>query len=115
VNSLFEDLDNEMKRRGVDAVMVIGESTLGNPELVYVTGTTIPRGRIFLKPRGQRPLLIVSNIDVGGAKRGRVREIQTYTDYDYEKPLKQHGQERGYIKFLDLMLQSLGILGDTCI
>jgi Xaa-Pro aminopeptidase len=112
---LFEDFDNEMRRRGLDTVMVIGESTLGNPELAYVTGTAIPRGGIFLKRVGQPPLLIVSNIDVGGAKRGRVREIQTYTDYGYEKLLKQHGRERGYIKFLDLILQSIGTRGDICI
>jgi Xaa-Pro aminopeptidase len=101
-----------MRRRGLDTVLVIGESTLGNPELAYVTGTAIPRGGIFLKRIGQRPLLIVSNIDVGGAKRGRVREIQTYTDYGYEKLMKQYGRERGYIKFLDLILQSRGTRGD---
>jgi Xaa-Pro aminopeptidase len=51
---LFEDFDNEMRRRGLDTAMVIGESTLGNPELAYVTGTTIPRGEIFPKRIGHR-------------------------------------------------------------
>jgi len=109
---LLDNFDDEIKRRGLDTVLVIGESTLGNPELAYVTGTAIPRGGIFLKRIGQRPLLIVSNIDVGAAKRGCVREIQTYTDYGYEKLMKQYGRERGYIKFLDLILQSLGTRGD---
>jgi hypothetical protein len=104
---LFDAFDDEMRRRGLDTVLVLGESTLGNPELAYVTGTMIPRGGIFLKRTGQRPLLVVSNIDVGSAKRGRVRNVRTYSDYDYEKLVRLHGRERGYIKFLDLILQSL--------
>jgi Xaa-Pro aminopeptidase len=109
---LFDDFDNGMRKRGLDTVLVIGESTLSNPELAYVTGTAIPRGGIFLKRVGQRPLLIVSNIDVGSAKRSRISDIRTYSDYNYEKLVKQHGRERGYIKFLDLTLQSLRTRGD---
>lgn len=109
---MFDQFDNEMRIRGLDTVLVIGESTLGNPELAYVTGTVIPRGGIFLKRIGQRPLLVVSNIDVGSAKRGRIRDIRTYSDYNYEKLVKQHGREQGYIKFLDLVLQSLRTRGD---
>ncbi|TLN04119.1 M24 family metallopeptidase, partial [bacterium] len=55
---------------------------------------------------------VVSNIDVGSAKRGRIRDIRTYSDYNYEKIVKQHGREQGYIKFLDLILQSLRTRGD---
>jgi Xaa-Pro aminopeptidase len=109
---LFDDFDNGMRRRGLDTVLVIGESTLSNPELAYVTGAAIPRGGIFLKRIGQRPLLIVSNIDTGSAKRGRIRDIRTYSDYNYEKLVKQRGRERGYIKFLDLILQSLRTRGN---
>ena len=109
---MFDSFDDEMRRRGLDTVLVVGESTLGNPELAYVAGTMIPRGGIFLKRIGQRPLLVVSNIDVGSAKRGRIRNVRTYSDYDYEKLLKLHGRERGYIKFLDLILQSLRTRGD---
>ena len=90
---MFDAFDDEMRRRGLDTVLVVGESTLGNPELAYVTGTLIPRGGIFLKRIGQRPLLVVSNIDVGSAKRGRIKNVRTYTDYDYEKLVKLHGRE----------------------
>jgi len=51
--------------------------------------------------------LVVSNIDLGSAKRGRIRDIRTYSDYNYEKLIKQHGRRQGYIKFLDSILQSL--------
>jgi Xaa-Pro aminopeptidase len=112
VNLLFDAFDDEMRRRDLDTVLVVGESTLGNPELAYVAGTAIPRGGIFAKRIGQRPLLVVSNIDVGSAKRGRVRNVRTYSDYNYEKLVKLHGRERGYIKFLGLILQSLRTRGN---
>jgi len=112
MNILFDSFDDEMRKRRLDTVLIVGESTLGNPELAYVAGTMIPRGGIFLKRIGQRPLLVVSNIDLGSAKRGRIRNVRTYSDYDYEKLLKLHGRERGYIKFLDLVLKSLRTRGD---
>lgn len=65
VNGLFGQFDAEMEKRGLDTALVVGESTLGNPELLYVTGATIPRGGIFLKRKHGDPLLVVSNIDVG--------------------------------------------------
>ncbi len=105
---MFDDLDKEMKRRRLDTVLVIGESTLGNPELAYVAGTAIPRGGIFFKIGGQQPLLVVSNIDVGSAKRGRIRDVRTYSDYGYERLLKRYGPETGYVKLIELLLQSLG-------
>ena len=108
---MFADFDNEMKKRGLDTVLVIGESTLGNPELAYATRAMIPRGGIFLKRTGQQPLLIVSNIDLGNARRGRVRDVRTYSDYGYEKLVNQYGRERGYIMLIDSLLRSLRTRG----
>ena len=108
---MFAELDNEMKKRGLDTVLVIGESTLGNPELAYATGATIARGGIFLKRTGQQPLLIVSNIDLGNARRGRVRDVQTYSDHGYEKLVNRYGRERGYIMLIDSLLRSLRTRG----
>ena len=103
---MLVEFDDEMKKRGLDTVLVIGESTLGNAELTYVTQTVVPRGGIFLKRVGQKPILIVSNIDLGNAKRGRIRDVRTYGDYGYEKLLKRYGRERGYIKLIDQLLRS---------
>lgn len=111
VNGTFEQFDSEMEKRGLDTALVIGESTLGNPELAYVAGTTIPRGGIFIKRRRFDPILIVSNIDVGNAKRGRVSEIRTYSDYGYEKLVQRHGRERGYIMLVDLILRAVRTRG----
>src|SRR3989304_3811152 len=96
-----------MRKRRLDPAIVVGESTMGNPELAYVTGTAIPRGGIFIKRMKQRPLLVVSNIDLGGAKRGRIRDVRTYSDYDYEKLVKRYGRDRAYIKLIDTILRSL--------
>jgi len=112
---LYDQFDGEMEKRGLETVLVIGESTLGNPELAYVAGTTIPRGGIFVKRRGRDPILVVSNIDVGSARRGRVRKVQTYTDYHYERLIQRHGRERGYVKLLQSLLRSIGTEGRVCI
>jgi Xaa-Pro aminopeptidase len=104
---LFDEFDNEMRKRGLDTAIVVGESTMGNPELAYVTGAMIPRGGIFVKRIGQRPLLVVSNIDLGNAKRGRIRDVRTYSDYDYEKLVKRYGRDRAYINLIEIVLRSL--------
>jgi len=95
-----------MKKRGLDTVLVIGESTLGNPELAYVTGAMIPRGGILIKRMGQQPLLIVSNIDLGNARRGHIRDVQTYSDHQYERLVKRYGREAGYTRLIDSLLRS---------
>jgi len=112
---LFDQFDREMEKRGLDTVLVIGESTLGNPELAYVAGTVIPRGGIFIKRRSRRPLLVVSNIDVGSAKRGRVQGIRTYDDYGYQRLMERHGRERGYIMLIDMILRSVRARGKISI
>ena len=108
---MFAQFDTEMERRRLDTVLVIGESTLGNPEFAYVAGTTIPRGGIFVKRRGHRPLLVVSNIDVGNAKRGRVQNVRTYSDFDYEKLVARYGRQRGYVVLLRSLLRSVRARG----
>jgi len=83
-----------MKTRGLGAIIVTGDSTFGNPELYYVIGAGIPRGGIYLKAKPHDPVLVVSNIDVGSARKGRVDKIETYSEYGYEKILKQYGRNR---------------------
>ena len=112
---MFRQLDKEMEKRKIDTAVVVGESTLGNPELAYIAGTPITRGGVFVKRRGHDPLLVVSHIDVGNAKRGRIRNVRTYSDYGYEKLLKQYGPQRGYIMLIDLLLQSVHTQGRVSI
>ncbi len=112
---MFGQLEAEMEKRGLDTALVIGESTLGNPELLYVTGTTIPRGGIFLKRRHRDPVLVVSNIDVGSAKRGRIQDVRTYNDFGYHKLQEKHGPEHAYVRLIDSLLHSMNSHGKIAI
>lgn len=102
---MLSDMDREMKKRGLGAVIVTGDSTFGNPELYYVIGAGIPRGGIYLKVRSHDPVLIVSNIDVGSARKGRVDKIETYSEYEYEKILKQYGRNRAQAILFERVLR----------
>lgn len=94
-----------MKKRGLGAVIVTGDSTFGNPELYYVIGAGIPKGGIYLKARSHDPVLVVSNIDVGSARKGRVDKIETYSEYGYEKILKQYGRNRAQTILFEKILR----------
>lgn len=108
---MLSKMDQEMKKRGLGAAMVTGDSTFGNPELYYVIGAGIPRGGIYLKVRSQDPVLVVSNIDVGSAKKGRVSKIETYSDYGYETILQRQGRNRAQIALFDKILRRHGAKG----
>jgi len=102
---MISDTDQEMEKRGLGAIIVAGESTFGNPELYYVIGAGVPRGGIYLKVKKRDPVLVVSNIDVGSARKGQVREIETYSEYDYEKVLQRYGRNRAQTILYDKILR----------
>src|SRR5213594_4724475 len=96
---MISDLDEEMGKRRVESLIVFGDQTLGNPDLAYVVGASLPRGGIYVKRRSHSPTLIVSNIDVGSAKQGRVRQIKSYSDYGYEKIFSQYDKDEARARF----------------
>ena len=108
---MISDMDQEMKKRGLAAIIVTGDSTFGNPELYYVIGAGIPRGGIYLKVRSHDPVLVVSNIDVGSAKKGRVDKVEMYSEYGYEKILKQYGRDRAQTILFDKVLRKHNVKG----
>ncbi len=112
---MISDIDGEMERKGVESLIVFGDSTLGNPDLGYLVGATLPRGGICLKPRGKPPTLIVSNIDVGSAKKGRVREIKTYSDYGYEKMFTKYDRDEARIRFYRKLVKQEGLQGPAVV
>jgi len=88
---MIEDLDASMRIRGIDGIVGYGESTLADPDLTYVVGGTLARGGFYFKKCGNRPLLVVSNLDYGSAKRlGKVKSVQTLTQWRYEMIQKKH-------------------------
>ena len=108
---MLKDLDAVMIEHKLDAMIVYGSSTYGNPELRYVVGTNLARGGIFLKQRKKEPILVVSNIDYGQASKGVVKNVVTYSKYGYEKLLAEHGRDLAAPLLIDRILRSHKIKG----
>src|SRR3990170_3244282 len=104
-----------MGKRGIESLIVFGDSTVGNPDLGYVVGTSLPRGGIYLKRVGHQPTLIVSNIDVGSAKRGRVRNIRTYSDYGFERIASRYDRNEARVRFYQKIIREEGLQGPVTI
>src|SRR5205807_9133575 len=102
-----------MGKRNVDSILVFGDSTVGNPDLRYVAGASLPRGGIFLKRRSHDPTLIVSNIDVGRARPGKFRNIRTYSDYGYERIASRYDRDEARIRFYQKIIRYEGLRGGT--
>lgn len=89
---MFNQLDGEMQRRGVQAIVAFGATTLADPDLTYVVGGQLARGGIYFKRAGSSPLLLVSNLDLGSARKaGGVRRIQTFSQWGIEKLAAKYG------------------------
>jgi Xaa-Pro aminopeptidase len=109
---MFEEFDLEMRTREIEAVVVFGDATLGNPDLTYVVGGTITRGGVFFKRVGEQPFLIVGNSDVETARKIRkTGTIQTYTERGLEKLTVNYGHERAFTQFLAKILAEERIKG----
>ena len=102
---MLSEIDREMKEHRLDSIIVTGDSTFGNPELCYVVGAGVTRGGIYLKARSHDPILVVGNIDVGSAKKGRIKQIETYSEYGYEKILQRYGRSKAQVMLYDKVLR----------
>lgn len=108
---MIADIDEEMHRRGLEGILALGETTMADPDLTYLAGTFLARGGIYVRRRDQPDTVVVSNIDVGSAKKGRVKTIETYTDYDHEKLVAEHGRNRAFVLLIQRILEAKGIAG----
>lgn len=102
---VLSSLNELMARWGVDAVVVYGESTASCPELAYVVRAPVARGGLYVKKRGEEPLLVVSNLDVESAKTGQVRLVKTYNDYGFREFVRRFGRGRGWAEFVAEVLR----------
>jgi Xaa-Pro aminopeptidase len=112
---LIQDIDKELKESKSDALIVIGDSTYGNPSLAYVVGATATRGGIYVKGVGNKPLLIVSEIDVGSASKGIVKDIRPYTTFGYMELANQLGESKARMEVCVRALRELKVKGRLCI
>jgi Xaa-Pro aminopeptidase len=112
---LIKDIDGEMEKKNIMSMIVYGDATTGNPDLCYVVGGSLPRGGVYLKRRSHDPTLIVSNIDVGSARKGRVHNIRTYSDYGREKISKRYETDEATARFYEKIIRDTGMEGPTVI
>lgn len=112
---MIQDLDNELSKVGINALVVIGDSTFGNPSLTYVVGTTIPRGGFYIKPVGSDPMLIVNDGDVGSAKQGIVKNIRSISEFGFYKLAKKFGVNKAISEVCVHVLKELHVKGNVCL
>ena len=112
---MLKDIEAEMNRKDVEAIIVLGDTTLANPDLMYVVGTNLARGGIYFKRINSPPLLLTSVLDAQNAKKGNVKTVSTFTDYGYEKLMVEHGQADAYPRLILKVLTQLGAAGKVVI
>ena len=102
-----------MRARGIEAIAGYGESTLADPDLTYVIGGALARGGFYFKKVSRPPLLLVSSVDYGSAQRlGRVKRVQTFTQWGYEKLRRKYPRrDDAYAKLVSSVLQKEGVRG----
>src|SRR3989442_796790 len=100
-----------MEKKKVESILVFGDATVGNPDLRYVVGASLARGGIYVKRQSHDPTLIVSNIDVGSARLGRVRNIRTYSDYGLERLSGKYDRDEARARFYEKIIRDTGASG----
>jgi len=104
-----------MKRKDVEAIIVLGDTTLANPDLMYVVGSNLARGGVYFKRANCQPLLLTSVLDVQNARKGKVKTVSTFTDYGFEKLIVEHGQADAYPRLILKVLKQMGVTGRVVI
>ncbi|MFW9853547.1 MAG: M24 family metallopeptidase [Candidatus Thorarchaeota archaeon] len=105
---MIEDLDSELEKVDSEAIIIIGDSTSGNPSLGYVCGVTVPRGGVYIKKIGEEPVLVVGDLDTANAQRGLVRKVYPTSKYNLSKLAQENGLKEAYIIIYDQILGELG-------
>ena len=111
---MLSDLDSKMEEKGLDGILALGESTSNNPELLYLVGCSIPRGGIYVKRRGQDPILVVSETDLGSSRSSRVKNVKSLGELGYYKMLKKDAKH-AYINLITQLVADAGLEGKVVI
>lgn len=111
---MLSELDSKMEERGLDGILALGDSTSNNPELLYLVGCSIPRGGIYLKRRGQDPILVVGETDLGSARSSRVKNVKSFGEVGYYEMLERDAK-RAYINLVTKLVADSGLEGKIAI
>ncbi len=97
-----------MEKAGVDTLVVLGDSTRESPNLLYLVGAWLPRGGIYVKRVGQKPLLIVGEVDLEAAKRGKVGNVKTFDELGYSELVAKMDPTKARAAVVESVLRELG-------
>jgi Xaa-Pro aminopeptidase len=112
---LIQDIDKELSKSKSEALIIIGDSTYGNPSLAYTVGAVATRGGIYIKNTGNKPLLIVSEIDLGTSRKGIVQDIRPYSQFGYLELAKELGEPKARMEVCVRALKELKVKGKVCL
>lgn len=109
---MLDQIDQEMEKRNIQAIIILGDTTLGDPNLTYVVGGNLPGGGLYFKRIGQEPLLVTSNLDAPTARKlGTVKRIETFTEWGLERFAQQYGRYEAKLHLLADILRKEGVDG----
>jgi Xaa-Pro aminopeptidase len=110
----LSDLDELMAKKDLQGIVVVGDTTLANPDLTYVVGGNLARGGIFVKRLHHDPILVTSNLDIGTARRlRRVKRTSTFTEWELEAIATKYGRANTHQHLIKSILRSEGINGNV--
>lgn len=113
---MLNQLDGEMRKRNIQAIMIVGETTLADPNLTYAVGGNLARGGVYFKRVDHQPLLVTSNLDAPSARRlGRVRRVETFSKWRLEKISATYGSTEGYPRLLAEIARKNGVDGNLAL
>ncbi len=106
------DLDQLMKERRYDALLVLGAGP-HNPPMYYLTnGASIGAGSVLIKKRGAAPVLFVNGMERDEAAKSGLRVVDT-GQYRFRDLLKEEkgDQTRALVRYFGKMLAEAGVTG----
>jgi Xaa-Pro aminopeptidase len=95
------DVDRILAEKNVNSMLLYSES-YKNVNMYYLTGFLAPDPFIFLKHVDQEPLMVVSQLELGRAKKeSHVKDVRLFFDYDYMRIVKSAPEPKiGVMKFV---------------
>ena len=108
---MLQDLDRKMKEKSFEAIIAFGSSTYKSTELYYLVRSHIPRGGVYIKKTHEKPLLVVSNVDVKSAEKSMIDNIKTFTEFGLQQFIKKYNFIDAQTHFYNRLIKSFGIEG----
>src|SRR4051812_39478443 len=103
------DIDALMERRGLDAIMVMGDEH-ANPPRNYITNGAAVTGGYVLKKRGSDPVMVVNPMETEEAAKSGLR-VYSYNEFDWGALLKsmEGDIQKATVVFWKRMLDRVGV------